>query len=122
MWPACDTAHTHMHEVADHGSAVVSDHVTDASHCCVLVFVNTSSRQPSTMSNTDGKESGVYAWMASVRASMDNDSSRQIFENQVQSHAFIFLDNYLEHILAGPKQGQVLVPYSFGDVTELAVQ
>lgn len=36
---------------------------------------------------------------------MANDPCRQLFEDQVQTHAFIFLDDYLEHILAGPKQG-----------------
>lgn len=64
------------------------------------------------------KEGGVHDWMASVRASMANDSSRKIFESQVQSHAFIFLDNYLERILAGPKQEQVLAPYPFEYITE----
>ena len=57
------------------------------------------------MANTDAKESGIYTWMASMRASMANDPCRQLFEDQVQTHAFIFLDDYLEHILAGPKQG-----------------
>ena len=57
------------------------------------------------MANSDTKESGIYAWMASIRASMANDPCRQLFEDQVQTHAFIFLDDYLEHILSGPKQG-----------------
>jgi hypothetical protein len=57
------------------------------------------------MANTDTKESGIYAWIATMRASMANDPCRQLFEDQVQTHAFIFLDDYLEHILAGPKQG-----------------
>ncbi|KAG8219804.1 hypothetical protein J3R82DRAFT_777 [Butyriboletus roseoflavus] len=56
------------------------------------------------MANTDPKDSGVHAWMASVRTSMANDPCRQLFEDQLQTHAFIFLDDYLEHILAGQKQ------------------
>ncbi|KAG9314350.1 hypothetical protein JVU11DRAFT_5142 [Chiua virens] len=60
------------------------------------------------MANTDAKESGIYVWMASVRDSMANDPCRQIFEDQVQSHAFTFLDDYLESILAGPQQGPII--------------
>ncbi|KAG6381160.1 hypothetical protein JVT61DRAFT_5561 [Boletus reticuloceps] len=60
------------------------------------------------MANTDAKESGIHAWMASVRTSMATDPCRQLFEDQVQTHAFIFLDDYLEHILAGPKQGPMI--------------
>ncbi|KAF8140270.1 hypothetical protein EV363DRAFT_1500545 [Boletus edulis] len=60
------------------------------------------------MANTDAKEGGICAWMASVRASMATDPCRQLFEDQVQTHAFIFLDDYLEQILAGPKQGPII--------------
>ncbi|KAF9229272.1 hypothetical protein BS17DRAFT_722847 [Gyrodon lividus] len=54
------------------------------------------------------KDGGMHAWMASIRASMTNDPCRQLFEDQVQTHAFIFLDDYLENILAGPKQGPII--------------
>ncbi|KAF8560347.1 hypothetical protein OG21DRAFT_1452349 [Imleria badia] len=60
------------------------------------------------MAKPDTSESGICAWMSSVRASMANDPCRQLFEDQVQTHAFIFLDDYLEHILAGPKQGPII--------------
>ncbi|KAH0838294.1 hypothetical protein J3R83DRAFT_6571 [Lanmaoa asiatica] len=39
---------------------------------------------------------------------MANDPCRKLFEDQVQTHAFIFLDDYLEHILAGPKQAPII--------------
>ncbi|KAF9237351.1 hypothetical protein BU15DRAFT_63233 [Melanogaster broomeanus] len=54
------------------------------------------------------KPNGIDAWMASIRTSMANDPCRQLFEDQVQTHAFIFLDDYLENILAGPKQGPII--------------
>ncbi|KAF8846369.1 hypothetical protein BDN67DRAFT_940168 [Paxillus ammoniavirescens] len=57
------------------------------------------------MAETDG---GIHAWMASIRASMASDPCRQLFEDQVQTHAFIFLDDYLENIIAGPKQGPII--------------
>ena len=75
----------------------------------MLLFVVVSPVRPhhhaGTMAKPDTSESGICAWMSSVRASMANDPCRQLFEDQVQTHAFIFLDDYLEHILAGPKQG-----------------
>ncbi|KAG2149997.1 hypothetical protein BD769DRAFT_370602 [Suillus cothurnatus] len=47
---------------------------------------------------------GIVAWTTSIRTSMAKDPCRQLFEDQVQTHGFIFLDDYLENILAGPKQ------------------
>lgn len=96
------------------GGAVVSNHVTDASRF-VCSYLSSPLQQDTTrerqhaalvtmVNSTDAKESGISAWMASVRTSMANDPCRQLFEDQLQTHAFIFLDDYLEHILAGPKQ------------------
>jgi hypothetical protein len=51
--------------------------------------------------------SGVAAWMSSIRTSMAKDPCRQLFEDQVQTHGFIFLEDYLENILDGPKQEYV---------------
>jgi len=36
-----------------------------------------------------------------------NDPCRRLFEDQVQKHGFIFLEDYLENILDGPKQEYV---------------
>ncbi|KAH7930951.1 hypothetical protein BV22DRAFT_1108849 [Leucogyrophana mollusca] len=53
-------------------------------------------------------ESGIVAWMSSIRASMTNDPCRQLFEDQIQNHGFIFLDDYLDNILTGPTQGPII--------------
>jgi hypothetical protein len=57
--------------------------------------------------------SGVAAWMSSIRTSMAKDPCRQLFEDQVQTHGFIFLEDYLENILDGPKQEYVQLDYSY---------
>ncbi|KAG2072654.1 hypothetical protein BDR04DRAFT_396410 [Suillus decipiens] len=51
---------------------------------------------------------GIIAWTTSIRTSMAKDPCRQLFEDQVQTHGFIFLDDYLENILAGPKQEAII--------------
>lgn len=51
---------------------------------------------------------GILAWTTSIRTSMAKDPCRQLFEDQVQTHGFIFLDDYLENILAGPKQEAII--------------
>ncbi|KAL4070924.1 hypothetical protein J3A83DRAFT_3311215 [Scleroderma citrinum] len=58
------------------------------------------------MTNNDG--TGIHGWMLSIRASMANDPCRQLFEDQVQTHAFLFLDDYLENIIAGPQQAPII--------------
>jgi hypothetical protein len=57
--------------------------------------------------------SGVAAWMSSIRTSMAKDPCRQLFEDQVQTHGFIFLEDYLENILDGPKQEYVKLYYPY---------
>jgi hypothetical protein len=57
--------------------------------------------------------SGVAAWMSSIRTSMAKDPCRQLFEDQVQTHGFIFLEDYLENILDGPKQEYVKLDYPY---------
>ncbi|OAX39002.1 hypothetical protein K503DRAFT_769917 [Rhizopogon vinicolor AM-OR11-026] len=52
--------------------------------------------------------SGMAAWMSSIRTSMAKDPCRQLFEDQVQTHGFIFLEDYLENILDGPKQEPII--------------
>lgn len=52
-------------------------------------------------------------WIHTVRAAMASDSSRTLFDAQVQQHGFDFLDDYLDRILAQAKQPQsVVFPYS----------
>ncbi|KAG6336667.1 hypothetical protein ID866_2414 [Astraeus odoratus] len=56
---------------------------------------------------TEKGSGGIQVWMSSIRASMANDPCRQLFEDQVQTHAFLFLDDYLDNITAGPQQAYV---------------
>jgi hypothetical protein len=47
---------------------------------------------------------GLLQWAMSIRVTMASDPGRQIFHDQIQTHGFRFLEDYLENILAGPKQ------------------
>ena len=47
---------------------------------------------------------GFLEWATSIRIIMANDPGRQFFHDQIQNHGFLFLEGYLENILAGPKQ------------------
>ena len=47
---------------------------------------------------------GFLEWATSLRIIMANDPGRQFFHDQIQNHGFLFLEGYLENILAGPKQ------------------
>lgn len=49
-------------------------------------------------------QSGIETWMSGIRMTMLNDPGRQLLEDQIQSTGFLFLDDYLDSILAGPKQ------------------
>jgi hypothetical protein len=48
---------------------------------------------------------GILSWATSIRATMVNDSCRQSLEDQIQVHGFLFLDDYLDNILAQAKRG-----------------
>lgn len=89
----------------------INDHVTDASCALLIVFRLRQLQVCLTalliMSEKHGV--GIHAWMLSIRQSMANDPCRQLFEDQVQTHAFLFLDDYLESIIAGPQQAYVLL-------------
>lgn len=47
---------------------------------------------------------GLLAWTASIRTAMVNDPGRQLFEDQIQTQGFLFLDEYLDNILAESKK------------------
>ena len=47
---------------------------------------------------------GLLNWANSVRQTMANDPGRQLFKDQVQTHGFSFLDDYLDNIISGQKQ------------------
>ncbi|KAK7058975.1 hypothetical protein VNI00_001599 [Paramarasmius palmivorus] len=48
--------------------------------------------------------SGLLEWGNSIRFSMANDPGREFFQEQINTHGFLFLDDYLNNILAKPKQ------------------
>lgn len=52
-------------------------------------------------------QSTLLGWANSVRVTMANDPGRELFQEQVQTHGFSFLDNYLGDILSGAKQEYV---------------
>ncbi|KDQ63532.1 hypothetical protein JAAARDRAFT_169466 [Jaapia argillacea MUCL 33604] len=53
-------------------------------------------------------ENGILAWCTSIRTTLANDPVRQRFEEQVQTHGFLFLDDYLAGIRAGPKKDPII--------------
>ncbi|KAK0208219.1 hypothetical protein DFS33DRAFT_1302110 [Desarmillaria ectypa] len=53
-------------------------------------------------------QSGLLKWGNDVRHSMANDPGRQFFRDQLQMHGFLFLDDYLDNILAGARQDALI--------------
>ncbi|KAL0581622.1 hypothetical protein V5O48_000438 [Marasmius crinis-equi] len=51
---------------------------------------------------------GLLQWGNSIRFLMANDSGRESFQQQVHTHGFLFLDDYLDNILARPKQDAMI--------------
>lgn len=47
---------------------------------------------------------GLLSWANSIRHTMVNHQCRQQFDNQIQSHGFLFLDDYMDNILAQAKR------------------
>ncbi|KAJ3513818.1 hypothetical protein NLJ89_g2733 [Agrocybe chaxingu] len=51
---------------------------------------------------------GLLSWANSVRMTMASDPGRQLFKDQVQTHGFLFLDDYLDNIISGAKQDPLI--------------
>ncbi|KAG6890415.1 hypothetical protein C0995_008769 [Termitomyces sp. Mi166 len=51
---------------------------------------------------------GLLEWSDAIRFTMANDPGREIFQGQLNTHGFIFLDDYLENILSGPSQDPII--------------
>ncbi|KAH0590744.1 hypothetical protein H2248_000870 [Termitomyces sp. 'cryptogamus'] len=51
---------------------------------------------------------GLLEWSNAIRFTMANDPGREIFKDQLNTHGFIFLDDYLENILSGPSQDPII--------------
>ncbi|KAF8898754.1 hypothetical protein BD779DRAFT_1781240 [Infundibulicybe gibba] len=47
---------------------------------------------------------GLLQWVNDIRYTMSTDPGRQLFQDEIQTHGFDFLDNYLGVILSGAKQ------------------
>ncbi|KAL5495289.1 hypothetical protein ACEPAI_752 [Sanghuangporus weigelae] len=60
------------------------------------------------MSNAIAGRSGMMTWVSSVRTTMANDPGRQFLEDQIQTDGFLFLEDYLESILARPKLDPII--------------
>jgi hypothetical protein len=46
---------------------------------------------------------GLLQWANHIRLTMATDPGRALFKEQVQTHGFSFLDNYLDNILSNAK-------------------
>ncbi|KAJ7225524.1 hypothetical protein GGX14DRAFT_639397 [Mycena pura] len=51
---------------------------------------------------------GLLEWCNATRLFMANDPGRQLFQDQIQSHGFLFLTDYLDTILAGPRRDPLI--------------
>ncbi|KAG6857550.1 hypothetical protein H0H87_000149 [Tephrocybe sp. NHM501043] len=51
---------------------------------------------------------GLLEWSNSIRFTMTNDPGREIFQGQLNTHGFIFLNDYLDNILSGPSQDPII--------------
>lgn len=48
---------------------------------------------------------GLLEWSNSIRFAMANDPGRQIYQDQIQMHGFLYLNDYFDEIVAGTKHG-----------------
>ena len=55
------------------------------------------------MAGATSSRSGVMTWVSTIRTPMANDPGRQFLEDQIQNDGFMFLEDYLDSILAGPR-------------------
>ncbi|KAF5385196.1 hypothetical protein D9615_001515 [Tricholomella constricta] len=51
---------------------------------------------------------GLLEWSNSLRFKMANDPGRELFQDQLNTHGFIFLNDYLDNILSGPSQDPLI--------------
>ena len=55
------------------------------------------------MAEANSARQGVMTWVSAIRTTMANDPGRQILEDQIQNDGFMFLEDYLDNILSGPR-------------------
>jgi hypothetical protein len=113
-----ETARSAKIHLLESGSVIVSLVLLDTSsesrrqsaqndHVIVRIF-RFSTRRHDANTETDSatmasQTSGILRWTASIKDSMMNDPGRQLFEDQVQSQGFLFLDEYLDNIWTAAK-------------------
>ncbi|KAF8640492.1 hypothetical protein AX17_000154 [Amanita inopinata Kibby_2008] len=51
---------------------------------------------------------GLLQWANGVRLTMATDPGRQLFKDQVQTHGFSFIDDYIDNILSNAVQDQLI--------------
>ncbi|KAF4623749.1 hypothetical protein D9613_001797 [Agrocybe pediades] len=51
---------------------------------------------------------GLLNWANSIRLAMASDPGRQVFKEEVQTHGFLFLDDYYDSIASGAKQDPLI--------------
>ncbi|KAJ7634294.1 hypothetical protein DFH06DRAFT_1003774 [Mycena polygramma] len=54
------------------------------------------------------QQPGLLEWCNATRFTMANDPGRQLFQEQIQTHGFLFLTDYLDNILAGPRRDPLI--------------
>ncbi|KAL0951208.1 hypothetical protein HGRIS_007933 [Hohenbuehelia grisea] len=54
------------------------------------------------------QQPGLLKWANSVRLTMAGDPGRQFFKDHIQQHGFLFLEDYLGDIVAGPRQDPII--------------
>lgn len=74
-------------------------HVTQLEQTSTNASKVEPSQRPATM-----EQPGLLEWCNATRFTMANDPGRELFQEQIQTHGFLFLTDYLDNILAGPRQ------------------
>ena len=59
-------------------------------------------------------QTGLLSWCNDIRRSMASDQGRQTFSDRIQKDGFLFLDDYLDNILAGARQEYVASTVALG--------
>ncbi|KAJ6509524.1 hypothetical protein C8R47DRAFT_1004774 [Mycena vitilis] len=54
------------------------------------------------------EQPGLLEWCNATRFTMANDPGRLLFQEQIQTHGFLFLTDYLDNILAGPRRDPLI--------------
>lgn len=53
---------------------------------------------------------GLLEWGNNIRFSLANDAGRQLFQESVQEHGLVFLDDWFDNILLSGRQKESVIP------------